>query len=119
MGTVYPVGSLYFGTQSTCPLQALGIGTWTRIATNFVTGSTAPVVGNGMALGLTDGTINRPLVYASPAFGMSTKEDYTLGISASNQYITSRTTCVDQDPEKSGLIADLPTYTVNVWKRTA
>ena len=26
---------------------------------------------------------------------------------------------VTTDPEKSGIIANLPTYTVNVWRRTA
>lgn len=32
--TIYPVGSLYFGTQSTCPLASL-FGTWTRVPSGY------------------------------------------------------------------------------------
>ena len=28
---LYPVGSLYIGTQDECPLVTLGIGTWTKL----------------------------------------------------------------------------------------
>lgn len=29
LDTLYPVGSIYIGTMSTCPLATLGVGTWT------------------------------------------------------------------------------------------
>lgn len=29
LDTLYPVGSIYIGTMATCPLEALGVGTWT------------------------------------------------------------------------------------------
>ena len=35
ISTVYPVGSLYFSTASTCPLQTLGIGTWNKVGTSL------------------------------------------------------------------------------------
>lgn len=125
MNTIYPIGSLYFGTQSTCPLQSAGIGTWTRIATNFVTGSTAPVIGNGKALGITNGT---------NTFQLGTSNVSTVSTLSGGTYESGnlphgslfndlggwdKAIGVTTDPEKSGLIADLPTYTVNVWRRTA
>lgn len=29
LDTLYPVGSIYIGTMATCPLETLGVGTWT------------------------------------------------------------------------------------------
>lgn len=124
MNTIYPVGSLYFGTQSTCPLQSAGIGTWTRIATNFVTGSTAPVIGNGMAIGLNNGTFLTGL-YQGPdgvlgngngKYGTSVGD--TVGSSAGSGQVGA-SVGLTTAPDKSGIITDLPMYTVNVWRRTA
>lgn len=33
---LYPVGSIYIGTMSDCPLQTLGVGTWQLVATDRV-----------------------------------------------------------------------------------
>lgn len=33
---LYPVGSIYIGTMSVCPLQTLGVGTWQLVATDRV-----------------------------------------------------------------------------------
>ena len=51
---VYPVGSLYFSTAGTCPLQSLGIGTWNKVGTSLTLNvdTNVPVKGNGQALGL-------------------------------------------------------------------
>ena len=51
---VYPVGSIYFSTASTCPLQSLGIGTWNKVGTSLTlsVNTSVPVKGNGQALGL-------------------------------------------------------------------
>ena len=125
MNSIYPVGSLYFGTQSTCPLQSAGIGTWTRIATNFVTGSTAPVIGNGKTLGLTDGTnqwglVNNGNTSTWEMFNTNASgTDIGTRASGTNGPNTNNTVGITQDAEKSGILADLPTYTVNVWRRTA
>ena len=34
--TLYPVGAIYIGTMSTCPLATLGVGTWQLVATDRV-----------------------------------------------------------------------------------
>lgn len=123
MNSIYPIGSLYFGTQSTCPLQSAGVGTWTRIATNFVTGSTAPVIGNGMALGVMNNAQTTFTFQGSSQDHFNTRTytngsldgGRTIGIGTAAGYPLGVTT----DPEKSGIIADLPTYAVNVWRRTA
>ena len=36
LGSIYPVGSIYIGTMSTCPLAALGLGTWTLVSAGRV-----------------------------------------------------------------------------------
>lgn len=36
LNTIYPVGSLYLTTNSTCPLEVLGVGTWVLEATDRV-----------------------------------------------------------------------------------
>lgn len=33
---LFPVGAVYFGTMSTCPLQALGVGTWQALPADKV-----------------------------------------------------------------------------------
>ena len=129
MNSIYPVGSLYFGTQSTCPLQSAGIGTWTRIATNFVTGSTAPVYGTGKGLILssnsTSGTMHAHGDYGSLSYS-STIFNQNIGtyLGSGNTIIPTYTACglatKEDIPEgDAGIVADLPTYTVNVWRRTA
>lgn len=32
LGALYPVGSIYIGTQANCPLETLGIGTWALVS---------------------------------------------------------------------------------------
>lgn len=120
--TLYPVGSVYIGTQNTCPLATLISGsTWTVVATKIVvaTGNSIPVVGNGQLYldnydrttgvkGTWTGRIdveNGGGLHATPTTGVSV--DNTIGVST--------------DPAQSGVIADVSnaTITVNVWKRTA
>lgn len=36
LNTLYPVGSIYIGTMSTCPLAALGVGTWSLVSVGKV-----------------------------------------------------------------------------------
>ena len=57
LSTLYPVGSIYIGTQNSCPLTSLIAGSqWQRVATQVVTkvNNSALVRGNGLAVGLTD-----------------------------------------------------------------
>ena len=58
---LYPIGSIYIGTQSTCPLTTLITGSsWQKIATQVVTNvnTGVSVYGNGKTLGLTNGSQN-------------------------------------------------------------
>lgn len=51
--SLYPVGSIYIGTMSICPLAALGIGTWQLVASDRVLqGSGTNSVGSTIAAGL-------------------------------------------------------------------
>ena len=129
MGTVYPVGSLYFGTQSTCPLQALGIGTWQKVGSSLITSvnTSVPVKGNGKTLGLTDGTNQWGLVnngssatwemYNTNASGTAIGTN----VSGTNGPNTNKTVGITANPEKSGIVGTVTrtVLTVNIWKRTA
>lgn len=128
---LYPVGSLYIasGTLSTCPLTVLGVGTWTlKATTTLVTGvnSTAPVVGNGMSLGLTNGTTGFGLstgqVSGSSALNISTTGNY--GSPVNSAISGSRPNVgislgVTTDATKSGIQANVTSTTlaVTIWER--
>lgn len=123
MGTVYPVGSLYFGTQSTCPLQALGIGTWTKVGSSIITSvnTSVPVRGNGIALGLTNGTNNVGLTTTNNYFVGKT-EAYGAAVSAEGTHSgTAGIFGVTTDTSKSGIVGTVTrtALTVNIFKRTA
>lgn len=74
MGTVYPVGSLYFGTQSTCPLAAIIDGsTWEKVGSSLITSvnTSVPVKGNGKTMGFTNGEYKRGLAMNNGSLGQS------------------------------------------------
>lgn len=61
LSTLYPVGSIYIGTQNSCPLATLIAGSqWQKVATQVVTNvnTGVAVYGNGKTLGLTNGSQN-------------------------------------------------------------
>lgn len=124
--TLYPVGSIYIGTQSTCPLTTIiPDSTWTIVSTNLVTGvnTTAQVAGNGMSLGLTNGTtnigingdINGYLQNSPQAF------DKTISITQQTGQVQRGILGITTDATKSGITATITrnNLTVNVWQRTA
>lgn len=123
MNSVYPVGSFYFTTASTCPLQALGIGTWTRVGTSIITSvnTDVPVKGNGIALGLTNGANNVGLTTTNNYFVGKT-EAYGEAVSAVGAHSgTAGIFGVTTDSAKSGIVGTVTrtALTVNIWKRTA
>jgi hypothetical protein len=124
MGTVYPVGSLYFGTQSTCPLAAIINGsTWEKVGTSLTlsVNTSVPVKGNGIALGLTNGANNVGLTTTNNYFVGKT-EAYGEAVSATGTYSgTSGIFGVTTDSAKSGIVGTVTrtALTVNIWKRTA
>lgn len=135
---LYPVGSVYITTANTCPLSLLISGsTWTLRSSGVVTGinSTAPVKGDGTALGLTSGTTASPvnlgasssassthnaMFMLEDAYGKSLGETTSgTGYYGSSKYIVGVTT----DSSKSGIVADTSSlatsYSVNIFERTA
>lgn len=136
MSSLYPIGSIYFGTQDTCPLEIiLSNSTWTKVASNIVidVNTSASVAGNGLALGL-QGPVN---VSANPdgKYGIIQgtndvlyAEKTAYGRNASEVLSSSAGTGVSRgiygvttDSTKSGLKATITrtNLTVNIWERTA
>lgn len=135
LSQVYPVGSLYFGTQSTCPMSALIPGSiwellpankaiWTGNGTNANTTIAAglpAMVGSGDVLGQSDfllktgnysGCIqNRGTASSVSQAGNSSRSTFNHGFSinaslSSSIYGNSST-------------VQPPAYVANVWRRTA
>ena len=128
LNTLYPVGAIYIGTMATCPLQVLGVGNWSLKAANALVTSvdeTAAVAGNGMALGLTDGTNNygmytstyniNHLTAVTNTFGKNVGGIATTGTTIGDTIITGVTT----DSTNSGLEATVTSssISVNIWER--
>ena len=126
MDKIYPVGSCYIGTTSNCPLAAL-FGTWTLKSSGIVTSvdTNVPVKGNGVALGLTNGTNNGVMsssynmtqIYHSDAFGVN------VGATANHSVWTPdlKAVGITTDETKSGMVGTVTrtTLSVNIWERTA
>ena len=132
---IYPVGSCFIGTTSTCPLASF-FGTWTLKSTGIVTSvdSTVAVAGNGKALGLignkSGGTINTVSLIMDSVGGLHSSttapESQTMANNPSPAYNSwglknGSGFGVSTDTTKSGLVgtASSTTYTVNIWERTA
>lgn len=123
LNTIYPVGSLFFSTSSTCPLQSLGIGTWQIVGTSLTlsVNTSVPVKGNGMTLGLTDGANNYGLSDQNLT-GYKTNYGQSVGSAPGNSIIPSgKTIGITTDPTKSGIVGTVTRtqITVNVFQRTA
>jgi hypothetical protein len=127
---IFPIGSYYLSEEDSCPLADWMDGCqWEKVGTSLVSGSEAAVVGNGMTLGLTNGTengglqltqysnlSNKKAANAVPAF-----YGQNVGYTASGWSDTSINNVgigVTTDPDKSGIVANLPTITVNIFRRT-
>ena len=127
---IWPVGSIYIGTMSTCPLAAI-FGTWTLVETKLLVdiNDTIPVHGNGNTLGLTDGATNAGLTQIVQG-GLTTSTAITqaygqpVGTYTGNTAIAGpKNIGVTTDPAKSGIIANLSSsktsLTTNIWRRIA
>lgn len=75
-------------------------------------GNVAPVVGNGMSIGFTDGTSNGAIApyaggvmpFEASAYGLPVGSSF-----GTNQIVSQKTLGLTSDPSKSGLVADLST----------
>lgn len=134
MGTVYPVGSLYFGTQSTCPLAAIIDGsTWEKVGSSLITSvnTSVPVKGNGKSLGWTNGDANFGCSQGDNGYGWFfpslTSEAYgkNIGVVQVGNVGTrpsgSKLMGLTSDANNSGIVGTITrtALTVNIWKRTA
>jgi len=126
---LFPIGSCYIGTGSTCPLAAIK-GTWTLQSSGVITSvdTNVPVKGNGKTLGLTDGTnylsptLNN-VVYHTGSPYISEVYDKNIGTSVTNwtPLGNDKALGVTTDASKSGVVGTVTssTLSVNIWQRTA
>lgn len=123
---IYPVGSLYIGTQNTCPMSAF-FGTWELVATdralwggNGTNGNTTIAAGLPNITGSIIGSSTRG--FASSATGC-----FTVGALKGTMQTNSPNERgnVYMDASRSSSIygnsntVQPPAYVVNVWRRTA
>ena len=117
---IFPIGSYYLSEEAHCPLADWMDGCqWEIVGTSLVSGTEAAVVGNGMTLGLTNGTHDTGLYYNNGLYVYDSAYGTDIGStggSATN--IGGGGVGLTTDPEKSGIIANLPTITVNIFRRT-
>lgn len=126
---LYPVGSLYIGTQATCPLASL------------LAGSTWTLVSSGKALWTGDGTNGNTTIAAGlpNISGTVTNAEYVSATSGTGCFTTSNgsgngaggsgdrhknfTFTMDASGSSSiygnSTTVQPPAYVVNVWRRTA
>ena len=130
---IYPVGSIYLDANNldTCPMQSVIIGSsWQKLGNKLLTGgSKAPVIGNGTAIGLTNGTDSGVMNISSGdkhSIGLAvTNSKVNIGQSTenySNPSINYRAGGLTTNHEKSGMVADIGSANgvmVNIWKRIA
>ena len=117
---LYPVGSIYIGTQSTCPLETLIFGsTWELVAADrsLQGSSTNHAAGTTIEAGLPDHShtqVYKDVNYKAP-YGSANRvcwegtEFITVntGLASANNSIYGNSTTVQP-----------PAYVVNVWRRT-
>ena len=126
LNLLYPVGSIYIGTMNACPLATLGVGTWQIVGTAIVTSvsSSVSVKGNGMTLGLTNGSDNYGLSYYATIGAQYYKPTYGENVGNTNQQTPpsiAGSLGVTTDSTKSGIVgtATSTSLTVNIFERTA
>ena len=129
MNTVYPIGCLYFGTQNTCPLEAIINGsTWEKVSSSLITSidTNVPVKGNGKTMGFTNGEYNRGLAMNNGNLGQSSFFDNLYNVDVGTVQNGSTTNPgkgvgLTTDSAASGIVGSVTrtVLTVNIWKRTA
>lgn len=127
MNNIYPVGSVYLSTTSTCPLASLISGsTWEQMGTSLITSvnTSVSIKGTGKSLGLTDGTNNMG-IQANGGYGVKNNKNLfnvnvgtkTGSAGPDNSYALGVTT----DSSKSGIVGTVTRTSISVYifKRTA
>ena len=136
LSSLYPVGSIYIGTQATCPLATLISGsTWTLVSKGRVlqgadTGQTA---GSTLAAGLPNikGSATSTNAGGATCYNNTMTGAIVLSDITGSRYFTSNTTSstdihmgIGFDASQSNSIygnsttVQPPAYLVNIWERT-
>lgn len=127
--TLYPVGAIYIGTMSVCPLQVLGVGTWQLKASDRVLqgagarGSAGSTVNE--SLPNIKGTLNNVRTSAEGHNGVSGPFSYnsttTWGNSVANGQDGFNGVSFDASRSSSTYQDNAPVqqdaYLINVWER--
>ena len=128
LSTLYPVGSIYIGTQNTCPLEDMISGsTWELVGEKVIldVDTTATVKGTGISLGLTDGTKLFGVLGGDPGHTLKSRTGcYGAEVGTNGGSSTSTASAaigLTTDPEKSGIEATVSKteFVCKIWKRTA
>lgn len=128
LSTLYPVGSIYIGTQATCPLAALISGsTWTLVATDRALWGGDGTNGNTtVAAGLPNitGSYYEELMNPSET-GTGALEVNATAANRGNTTGNYGYGFISFDASRSSSIygqsntVQPPAYVVNIWRRTA
>lgn len=124
--SLYPVGSIYIGTQNTCPLTSLISGSvWTLVSSGKALWTGNGSNGNStIAAGLPNitGSFRAPSwdVTGSGAFSSTDVGNTTLGTSGNSEMLNISFSAKNSNAiyGKSSTVQP-PAYVVNVWRRTA
>lgn len=127
LNTLYPVGAIYIGTMNACPLQVLGVGTWSLVSSGRVLQgvSSGQTTGTTVEAGLPNitgwfnsGGVDRG--YTATGAFISSGKRYN-GANGNDNYSEA----FDFDASRSSSIygnsdtVQPPAYLVNIWERTA
>lgn len=123
---LFPVGGVYIGTMSTCPLQALGIGTWELIAQDRVLqgSSSNHSAGSLIEAGLPDITHTHSTSFYFKDPGLSGGPNNGVGAGGgwfnyNNQSSTSGTNSAVSSIYGRSSTVQPPAYVVNIWRRVS
>lgn len=135
LGVLYPVGSIYIGTQETCPLETLGIGTWALVSDGRVLqgADSSHAAGTTIAAGLPNITgefldlISHDTATMGNGYGVfktNARTDNTVHY-MSGGATSSRTDGISFNASRSSAVyrndvttVQPPAYVVNIWRRT-
>lgn len=129
LAALYPVGSIYVGTQSTCPLASLISGsTWTKVPSSRVlqTSSSNHAANTTMEAGLPNitGTFFGEndagnYTYTGAFYKTSTGNKRGIGSTDSDNYQTGFDASRSSSIYGKSTTVQPAAYIVNVWRRTA
>lgn len=133
LSTLYPVGSIYIGTQNSCPLTSLIAGSqWQKVATKVVTNvnTGVAVYGNGKTLGLTNGNQNFGMTDGGYGSVGGFMHGATSVFNTNVGTVRSESSLIGGDKKSVGVVRDAATsgltgmlsstnLALNIWKRTA